>query len=199
MSCPGSRYHRKGGPGQGSLKRRRHRHHRSEPLPVHEALDGWIRRKGLSREFLQYSVWLRWSELVGEHLARRTQPHTLDGDTLVVRVASSAWLNELNFMKHDLLRSINAGLGKQVVRQLRLRVGPIRPAVAQTPAPPRAAAPTVRPRLQRKVSLDEERRLRLETARVVSDPRLREAIVAARLAALRWPGDGPGAGGDPRP
>lgn len=54
-------------------------------------------------------VAVHWERLVGPHIARVTRGTRVSGSTLFVEVASAAWLTELNMMRHDLLRRINAG------------------------------------------------------------------------------------------
>jgi predicted nucleic acid-binding Zn ribbon protein len=51
----------------------------------------------------------RWSAVVGEQIAAVTDATAVSGETLFVRVASSAWMSELNLMRHEILARLNAG------------------------------------------------------------------------------------------
>jgi hypothetical protein len=48
----------------------------------------------------------------------------VDGDTLIVRVTSSAWLNELSLRQGEILRRLNAGRRRSAVQRLVFRLDP---------------------------------------------------------------------------
>lgn len=159
------------------------RRHNPDPVPIEGALRGWIKRRGLSADFQLHALWYRWPELVGSTLARRSRPRKLYRKVLTVVVASSAWANELSFIKNQLVDGINEALGESVVRSLRVitgRISGITPPAGRGPG--RGAAGAKRRPVP--VPRDVEARIRWETARVVNDPDLQEAIVKARLAHL---------------
>ena len=64
------------------------------------------------------SVLTDWPELVGPQIAAVTQPTTLSDGTLFVAVSTSPWLMELNLMKAELMRRVNAGRGAGRIRQI---------------------------------------------------------------------------------
>ena len=68
-----------------------------------------LKRAGLTARVEAASVITDWAGLVGPQIAAVTRAHRLSGDTLIVAVATSAWMMELNLMKADLMRRVNAG------------------------------------------------------------------------------------------
>ena len=62
----------------------------------------------------------QWPETVGPRLARRTRAVEYRDGTLLVEVEGSAWMHEVGFLKRDLIQRINARLGSDVVRDIRL-------------------------------------------------------------------------------
>ncbi|MFH1130636.1 MAG: DUF721 domain-containing protein, partial [Pseudomonadota bacterium] len=80
------------------------------PLPAGELVSRWLGRQKLDGELTQYNIQDRWMELVGERIAARTEPGKLRDKTLTVAVASSAWLNELVFLRNELVQKINGKL-----------------------------------------------------------------------------------------
>ena len=58
-------------------------------------------------------------------LARRSEPAGLYRERLVVHVESSAWLNELQFVKAVLLERLQALAPAAGVTEIVLRIGPI--------------------------------------------------------------------------
>ncbi len=83
---------------------------------LEEALQAYVRRRGLKRRLDQASVIPEWDDLVGPQIAAVTTPHfvTQDG-VLVVSVASAAWMQELQLMSPEILRRLGER-GKKIRR-----------------------------------------------------------------------------------
>jgi predicted nucleic acid-binding Zn ribbon protein len=81
-----------------------------------EALEAYIKRRGIKRRLDQASVIPEWDQLVGPQIATVTTPHfvTRDG-TLIVSVASAAWMQELQLMSPEILRKLGQR-GKKIRR-----------------------------------------------------------------------------------
>ncbi len=79
------------------------------PERVGTVVAGLLERLGVAERIERASVASDWERLVGPHIARVTVDARVSGRTLFVEVVSAAWLSELNMMRHDLLRRINAG------------------------------------------------------------------------------------------
>ena len=76
---------------------------------VGDVLGGLLRRLGLAEGVARQDAVRRWETVVGERIAAVTEATGVSGETLFVRVASSAWMSELNLMRHEILRRLNAG------------------------------------------------------------------------------------------
>lgn len=76
---------------------------------VADFLDGVLEQAGLREQVLRAEVVEEWEDRVGEAIARVTRARGVRGADLVVEVRSSAWLNELNLMKAEILRRVNEG------------------------------------------------------------------------------------------
>jgi predicted nucleic acid-binding Zn ribbon protein len=79
------------------------------PDRVGDLLGGLLRKWGVDREVARQGAMERWPDVVGERIARVTRARAVSSGTLFVEVRSSAWMNELNLMRHELLRRLNAG------------------------------------------------------------------------------------------
>jgi predicted nucleic acid-binding Zn ribbon protein len=75
-------------------------------------------RKGLSARVEAASVLTEWPALVGPRIAEVTRAQRVSEGTLFVAVATSAWMMELNLMKAELMRRLNAGRGEGKIRQI---------------------------------------------------------------------------------
>lgn len=90
------------------------------PVTVREALDGYLAKSGLGRRLAQAQVIPDWPRLVGPQIASVTVPESVSPDgTLFVRVATSAWMNELQFMAPEIMARVNAGRGTGRIKTIR--------------------------------------------------------------------------------
>ncbi len=82
------------------------------PQPLGDVLAGFLDRSGLAPKLEAAAVIPEWTERVGPAIAAVTEPVRVSDGTLFVAVSTSAWMMELNLMKAQLMRRINAGKGK---------------------------------------------------------------------------------------
>jgi hypothetical protein len=125
----------------------------------------WVKGEPISRD--------AWEEAVGSRIARRTEPLRIDRGVLWVRVATSAWANELSLLTHDILEQLNSR-GFEI-EGLRFRVGAIsRKQRKQSRGPVREAPPDNPP-------LPDQVREKVEH---VSDDALKRALAIAAAKSL---------------
>ena len=67
----------------------------------------------------------RWDAVVGERIAAVTRATAVSGGVLFVKVVSSPWLTELNLMRHDILRRLNAGQREGRVERIVFTLGEV--------------------------------------------------------------------------
>jgi predicted nucleic acid-binding Zn ribbon protein len=90
------------------------------PARVGEVLDAYLTRAGLGRRLAQAQVIPDWPRLVGPQIAAVTSPESVSPDgTLFVRVATSAWMTELQLMAPEIMARVNAGRGAGRIRIIR--------------------------------------------------------------------------------
>jgi predicted nucleic acid-binding Zn ribbon protein len=82
------------------------------PQPLSDVLARFLDRSGLAPKLEAASVIPEWEERVGPAISAVTEPVRVSDGTLFVAVSTSAWMMELNMMKAQLMRRINAGKGK---------------------------------------------------------------------------------------
>jgi predicted nucleic acid-binding Zn ribbon protein len=88
------------------------------PQLVGDLLSRFLQRSGLGAKVEAASVIPEWAELVGDRIAGVTTPLRVSEGVLFVAVSTSAWLMELNLMKVELLRRLNAGKQQGKIRQI---------------------------------------------------------------------------------
>jgi Dna[CI] antecedent, DciA len=93
-------------------------------VAVGDALATLIGVHGLVDELRAFDLLLRWDEIVGERVARRTRPDGFFKRVMWIRVANSSWLHELTTMKPALLGAVRAAAGDPpMVDDLRFHLG----------------------------------------------------------------------------
>ena len=88
---------------------------RSKLTPIGPAIEAWLARSGLAKRLDVSQVVERWAQVVGPQIAAATHAEAVNADgTLWVRVASSAWANELSLMAPRILAKLNQGRHGQI-------------------------------------------------------------------------------------
>ncbi len=70
-------------------------------------------------------VWHLWDDAVGDLIAKNARPEAFKGRLLLVRVNSSPWMHHLQFLRKDIIRKINTALGKDLVQEIKFKIGPV--------------------------------------------------------------------------
>jgi predicted nucleic acid-binding Zn ribbon protein len=83
--------------------------HAGKPQAVGDVLARFLERTGMAPKVEAAAVIPEWAERVGPAIAAVTEPLRVSDGTLVVAVSTSAWMMELNLMKAELMRHLNAG------------------------------------------------------------------------------------------
>jgi predicted nucleic acid-binding Zn ribbon protein len=97
-----------------------------DPQPILDVLNAALARSGLARQLARYRFVTHWPQIVGEEVARRTRPEALHNGSLVIRVSSSVWAQELGFQKELVLARLQQFLdSKEVVNDVRFYVADI--------------------------------------------------------------------------
>ncbi len=90
------------------------------PAALSEVLASVLQSAGLADRVAQAGVIPEWARLVGGQIATVTEPIGLQQDgTLIVMVATHAWMQELSLLEPELLKSLNADASRPPVAKLR--------------------------------------------------------------------------------
>jgi len=82
-------------------------------------LPGVLRDRGWKDQMELHSIFLQWAKVVDETVSGHAQPLKIVKGTLWVEVENSAWLQQLQFQKVSLLRSINDYFQEKKIRDIR--------------------------------------------------------------------------------
>ncbi len=96
------------------------------PTRLADVLESLLARLPDADRIADHAVWAHWDAVVGPTIARHARPERLRRGVLVVAVDGPEWMQELQFLKHELRDRLNARLGRRALRDLFLvlEVGP---------------------------------------------------------------------------
>ena len=94
---------------------------RPRPSALGDLLGAFLRQSGIAERVEQALVVPEWPQLVGERIARVTEPTAVTADgTLFVQVTTNAWMMELSLMEPEILAALRDGApGRPPVRRIR--------------------------------------------------------------------------------
>jgi len=72
-----------------------------------------------------FEIWDNWESIVGKVIAIDTRPAAFKKKELIVYVSGSAWIQQLQFLKKDIIKSINRVCDKTLVEDISFKIGPV--------------------------------------------------------------------------
>lgn len=133
------------------------------PAAVSDLLDSLLRGTPAEKRLKEGGIWLVWDRAVGKRIAAHAQPAAFRDGTLTLHVDSAPWLQQLNFLKKELISKVNDALGEEMVKDIYLKGGKVKPPTSAEPSKP----------VQRRELSPEERSWVEEQSRTIDDPDLR--------------------------
>jgi predicted nucleic acid-binding Zn ribbon protein len=97
-----------------------------DPQLFGDMLQRLMKARGWERPRAEATVFGAWEKVVGPDIAQHSRPVKLDAGVLTVEAESTAWATQLRLMTGQLLKSIAAEVGHNVVARLNIH-GPAVP------------------------------------------------------------------------
>ena len=91
---------------------------RAGPEQVGKLIERFLEGRGVAEQVRRQSVLEEWPTLVGEAIAGVTRARSISAGALFVEVRSSPWLMELEMMKGEILRRLNAGREEALIERI---------------------------------------------------------------------------------
>ena len=91
------------------------------PLP--DLIAGVIKTHGFQSRIVEFSLQQQWGAIVGPHIAGHTYPESIRHRKLFLLAETSVWLQQLLFLKSEILAKITEVMGEDVLTDIVLRVG----------------------------------------------------------------------------
>ena len=96
-----------------------------KPAPLATILQQAIQASKIDVDLDTHRLWQQWKDVVGAAIAENTRPEAIKGKLLLVNVSSAPWMQQLQFLKPELIEKLNETLGKEVVGDIRFKIGPV--------------------------------------------------------------------------
>lgn len=90
----------------------------SSPEKIGNILENYLSERGYLSVCKEYNVISKWKDIVGEKIASITKCITVENGVLYVTVESSAWRQELSFLKNDILSKIEEKTKCQSIKNI---------------------------------------------------------------------------------
>lgn len=91
--------------------------------PLGEILFSVLKKKGMASKIEENTLFKLWPKAVGPQIASKTKPDSFKNGILFIKTVSSVWVQQLHFVKHDILDKLNKLAGKQTIQEIRFLVG----------------------------------------------------------------------------
>lgn len=132
------------------------------PASVTDLLGSILRGTPAEMRLKEGRIWEVWDEAVGSKIAKHVQPVAFREGTLTLHVDSAPWLQQLTYLKKDLIAKVNEALDEELVKELQMKAAKVRSTAAKPQEPVK----------RRKLTEDEQTWIK-EQAEAVDDPELR--------------------------
>lgn len=96
-----------------------------KPAPLGEILQKTLEASSIDVDLNLHRLWERWAALVGPTIAQNARPAAIKGKLLLVHVSSAPWMQQLHYLKDELMEKLNSALGKESVKDIRFKIGPL--------------------------------------------------------------------------
>ena len=83
------------------------------------AIKNFLRKTGLEKAVAQQNALEMWSTVVGKNVAKNTSAESIEHGTMLVRASTSAWRQELQFQKKEIINSINKKLRQKIIKDIK--------------------------------------------------------------------------------
>lgn len=153
----------------------RRRYRSSKLTNIGDILQPALKKRGVPVQFEDKHLRGLWQKAVGPSVAAHSRPENRKKDTLVVKVSSSVWMQQLNFLKEEIIEKMNNVLGDEPIKKIRFHIGEIS---AHVPAKgePELLKPG-RPSLLK----ERDKKMIEESTASLKDPELREILKRVML------------------
>jgi hypothetical protein len=98
-----------------------------KPQKLSDILHHFLKKQNIILSFEKQRLQEIWSIAVGTQIAEQTSPDRLNKGTLSVKVSSSVWMQQLHFLKEEIINKINQQVGAEFIKNIFFSIGDVSP------------------------------------------------------------------------
>jgi hypothetical protein len=137
--------------------------------PLGQVLQKVFKRRHVPIDLEEKRILALWDKAVGPQIAAQTRASHIKGKTLFVTVSTSVWMQQLHFLKSNMMKQFNSLAQKGAIRNIFFSLGRIDPSPS-SPVPP-SSSPVVSRILKKRDS-----QMIADCTKNISDEELREIV-----------------------
>ena len=104
-------------------QRRRIRKRRTNLLKMGDFLPKVLRKKKILLDMLDHNILETWRTAVGPQISAQTIPFKFKNNTLFVNVSTPAWMQQLSFLKQEIMDKVNDEWKKKEIKNIYFTIG----------------------------------------------------------------------------
>ncbi|MCD6487113.1 MAG: DUF721 domain-containing protein [Syntrophobacterales bacterium] len=114
------------------MYRRRSGKRRRNLQKMGDFLQKALKRKKILLDLIDYRILDIWNKAVGPQISAHTNPFKFKNGTLFVNVSDPAWMQQLRFMKQEIMDKVNLDWEKEEIKNIYFSIGDIHYTPAKT-------------------------------------------------------------------
>jgi predicted nucleic acid-binding Zn ribbon protein len=140
-----------------------------KPQKLGDILQHALKRHKIPVHFEDQVLRHLWDQSVGPQISAQTSPEHVKKGTLYVKVASSVWMHQLQFLKEEMMNKFNLVSGREPIRSIHFSIGELPPGrtIERRSSPGPLSFGPLRPR---------DKRIIKESLVAIADEELREIL-----------------------
>lgn len=96
---------------------------KNKAVSVGDLVQGFMTRLEKEKKFSKEDIDEVWKAVVGDAAFKHSRPSALRKKALIVRLDSSAWMQELEMQKRKFLKALQRALGKDKISEIHFKIG----------------------------------------------------------------------------
>ena len=84
-----------------------------------KAIEEAIESTGIKSALSQEAAVVLWGPIVGDAVSSVTKAERVESGTLIVKVETAVWRQELHMQKEEIINKINKKIGTRAIREIR--------------------------------------------------------------------------------
>ncbi|MBW1615041.1 MAG: DUF721 domain-containing protein [Deltaproteobacteria bacterium] len=77
----------------------------------------------ISYDTFMLKAWEVWEEALGDFMSSQTKPAAFKGGLLIVNVDNPAMMQQLHFLKKEVISKLNKAMGENVIKDIKFKAG----------------------------------------------------------------------------